>query len=266
MQDIFYDPIPDVDAYLSRIGYEGSREPNEQNLHRLVYCHQTSVPFESLDLSLWHHPLNLDTAHLYEKVVEHRRGGYCFELNGLFVCLLRALGYDAFSVHCRLNNPVTRPCVHRGSVIRLNGKRFFCDVGNGGNGAPFAVELSPVRQHRLGEEFWIEECAEGWLELRKVHQTGELKGTEDAVLRFMPMAFMNADFIPGNAVCSAPDHMFSTRHTVALRTAEGYVNLTGSTLSVRHGDETAETTIPEEDLERVLWERFGLRDCEYAIP
>ena len=267
MQDIYYDPIPDVGAYLERIHCDSFTGPDLENLHRLIWCHQTSVPFESLDLSLWHHPVTLSTAHLFEKIVEHRRGGYCFEMNGLFVCLLRSLGYDAFSVHCRLSDG--RPCVHRGTVVRLEGKRYFMDVGKGGGMAPFAVELSDRRQTQHGETYWIEEKAEGWMELKRLHSVIEDKpdGAEEVtVLSFMPMAFMNEDFMLGNAMCSAPDSRFSTMFTVNQRTAEGHTNLSGTTLTVKRGGSVTVTEIDPADVEKVVREVFGLENCEYKNP
>ncbi|MBQ0134305.1 MAG: arylamine N-acetyltransferase [Clostridiales bacterium] len=261
MQDIFYDPIPNADAYLKRIGCEDFTAPDLENLNRLIWCHQTSVPFESLDLSLWHHPISLTTEHLFEKVVEHRRGGYCFELNGLFVCLLRSLGYDAFSVHCRLGDG--RPCVHRGTVVRLDGKRYFMDVGKGGGMAPFAVELSDRRQTLHGETYWIEEKAEGWRELKRLHES---TGEETSVLCFMPMAFLNADFQTGNLMCSAPDFRFATQYIVNQRTPDGHISLNGTTLSVKSGSTLTETEIDPADIEQMLWEKFGLKNCEYVNP
>ena len=263
MQDIFYDPIPDVGAYLERIHCDSFTVPDLENLNALIWCHQTSVPFESLDLSLWHHPVTLSTAHLFEKIVEHRRGGYCFELNGLFVCLLRTLGYDAFSVHCRLGDG--RPCVHRGTVVRLDGKRYFMDVGKGGGMAPFAVEFSEKRQTAHGETYWIEEKAEGWRELKHLHSGAEGE-EEQSVLCFMPMAFLNADFMPGNTMCSAPDSRFSTAYIVNQRTEDGHMNLSGTTLTVERGGVTTITEIDPADVEKVVREVFGLEDCEYKNP
>lgn len=261
MEDIFYDKIPDVGAYLSRIGFETFNEPNLDNLNKLIWCHQTSVPFESLDLSLWHHPISLSTEHLFEKVVINRRGGYCFELNGIFVCLLRSLGYDAFSVHCRLSDG--RPCVHRGTVVRLEGKRYFMDVGKGGGMAPFAVEFSERRQSLHGDTYWIEEKAEGWMELKRLQDETE---EEITVLRFMPMAFLNVDFQTGNLMCSAPDSRFSTQIIVNQRTKDGYKNLSGTKLTVKKGDSLTETEIESSDIEKVLWKIFGLKNCEYTNP
>lgn len=83
----------DAQAYLDRIGYAGPAQPSLENLRALHRAHLLSVPFENLDIPLLRRPLVLEPAALFEKIVERRRGGLCYELNGLFAELLRALGY-----------------------------------------------------------------------------------------------------------------------------------------------------------------------------
>ena len=83
----------DKDAYLGRIGYRGGREPTAANLAALARAHRLAVPYESLDL--WRRRrTTLRLEEVYDKIVTRRRGGYCFELNGLFAWLLRELGYN----------------------------------------------------------------------------------------------------------------------------------------------------------------------------
>ena len=82
-----------VEAYLERIRYRGGREPTVANLVALTKAHRLAVPYETLDL--WRRrPTTLKLDELYHKVVTCQRGGYCFELNGLFAALLRELGYN----------------------------------------------------------------------------------------------------------------------------------------------------------------------------
>ena len=83
----------DIGRYLERIGYRGGREPNAENLAALVKAHRLAVPYETLDLWRGRH-VTLATEALFDKIVTRRRGGYCFELNGLFAWLLRELGYN----------------------------------------------------------------------------------------------------------------------------------------------------------------------------
>ena len=82
-----------VQAYLKRIGFRGKVTKTAETLFKLQRCHLTSVPYESLDI--WRgraEPLTYEA--MYDKIVNRRRGGYCFELNGLFAWLLRLLGYN----------------------------------------------------------------------------------------------------------------------------------------------------------------------------
>ncbi|HET8677269.1 MAG TPA: arylamine N-acetyltransferase, partial [Blastocatellia bacterium] len=82
----------DIKAYLERIDYGGPVEPTAETLVRLHRAHMLAVPFENLDIHL-DRPVKLGDASLYSKIVESRRGGFCYEMNGLFAALLRALGF-----------------------------------------------------------------------------------------------------------------------------------------------------------------------------
>jgi N-hydroxyarylamine O-acetyltransferase len=81
-----------VEGYLQRIGYAGSREPTADTLAALQRAHMLAVPFENLDIRLGRR-LVLDREANYAKIVEAGRGGWCFELNGLFAWLLEQLGF-----------------------------------------------------------------------------------------------------------------------------------------------------------------------------
>jgi len=77
-----------IDAYLKRINYRGSLDPTTQTLQQLQVAHLLTVPFENLSIHLAE-PIILDGDALFEKIVVRRRGGFCYELNGLFAALLR---------------------------------------------------------------------------------------------------------------------------------------------------------------------------------
>ncbi len=91
----------DVDAYLRRMEYDGPREPSPATLRNLHRQHLFTVPFENLDIPLGT-PIVLDLALIYEKIVTRRRGGFCYELNGLFGELLRALGFRVEMLSARV--------------------------------------------------------------------------------------------------------------------------------------------------------------------
>src|SRR5205085_8232372 len=93
---------PRVQAYLDRIGYDGPTEPGLITLTGLQRAHMLSVPFENLDVHLGRR-LVLDPAANFEKIVGRRRGGWCFELNGLFGWLLEQLGFDVTLLGSRVD-------------------------------------------------------------------------------------------------------------------------------------------------------------------
>src|SRR5262245_13466408 len=82
-----------IQAYLDRIDYHGPIEPTAETLRALHVAHMLAVPFENLNIGRgW--PIVLDQDALFEKIVVRRRGGFCYELNGLFAALLRALDFE----------------------------------------------------------------------------------------------------------------------------------------------------------------------------
>lgn len=83
----------DIDAYLKRLGVSGPIEPDLDNLELLQRAHLTAVPFENLDVYA-RRQVRTDDVWTLSKVVDSRRGGWCFELNGAFASLLTALGYQ----------------------------------------------------------------------------------------------------------------------------------------------------------------------------
>jgi N-hydroxyarylamine O-acetyltransferase len=90
-------------SYLERIGYYGPLSPTAETLRRLHVAHLMSVPFENLSIHLGE-PIVLEDAALFDKVVAHRRGGFCYELNGLFAWLLRALGFRVTMLAAEVRN------------------------------------------------------------------------------------------------------------------------------------------------------------------
>src|SRR5260221_4662216 len=82
----------DINAYLRRINYNGPLTVSAETLSALHMAHLLAVPFENLDIGLGR-PIVLSDKALFAKIVGARRGGFCYELNGLFAALLRALGF-----------------------------------------------------------------------------------------------------------------------------------------------------------------------------
>jgi|HubBroStandDraft_6_1064221.scaffolds.fasta_scaffold15692_4 N-hydroxyarylamine O-acetyltransferase len=91
----------DIPAYLDRIAYAGPIVPTLEVLRRLHRAHLLSVPFENLDIALSQEIVCDENAFL-RKIVEGRRGGFCYELNGAFAGLLRAIGFKVTLLSARV--------------------------------------------------------------------------------------------------------------------------------------------------------------------
>ena len=89
-------------AYLVRIGYTGSLGPTADTLRALHRAHMLTVPFENLDIGLGR-TIPCDAEAAVRKIVERRRGGFCYELNSAFAALLQALGFPVTLLSARVS-------------------------------------------------------------------------------------------------------------------------------------------------------------------
>jgi N-hydroxyarylamine O-acetyltransferase len=133
----------DREAWLSRIGYSGSRTPTLETLRGLIFAHARAISYESLDIMLGRVP-RLDVASLQKKMIVGGRGGYCFEQNMLFRAGLRSLGYELTSLQGRVVRGLAidapRPAIHMLLKVHLPKGDYLADVGFG-NLAPTAPLL-----------------------------------------------------------------------------------------------------------------------------
>ncbi|OPA83762.1 arylamine N-acetyltransferase [Pseudomonas fluorescens] len=121
--------------YLQRLGYDSPPAPTLQTLQELQLRHVCTFAFESLS-TLLHQPVPVDLPSIEQKVLLDGRGGYCFELNHLFLTLLQELGFDARGLTgwVVMGGPpdVRTGRTHRLSLVTLDGVRYITDVGFGG--------------------------------------------------------------------------------------------------------------------------------------
>jgi N-hydroxyarylamine O-acetyltransferase len=90
-----------IPAYLDRISYTGPLETTADGLRALHRAHMLSVPFENLDIALGR-KIICDEEAILRKIVEQRRGGFCYELNGAFAALLREVGFTVTLLSARV--------------------------------------------------------------------------------------------------------------------------------------------------------------------
>jgi len=146
----------DLDAYFRRIGYGGPARPDLATLAALHARQVDAIPFESLD-PLMGRPVRLDIASLQAKLVDSRRGGYCFEQNGLFKAALEAIGFTVAGLGGRVRwmSPPDAPLGPRSHMllqVDLPEGPYLADVGFGGHllDAPLRLEAGPEQTTPTG--------------------------------------------------------------------------------------------------------------------
>ena len=253
-----YSPLPDKKAYLDRIGYTGAAEPTLDCLRALMTAHLQAVPFENLDVFHGHKEPSLEVDALFEKIVTNRRGGYCFELNGLFQKLLESIG---FSCSCHIGRighgqRFRYPISHRVTVVEIAGEKWFCDVGFGGPVPPEPAKIilnqpfESVNGHRY-------EFAKNGLEITL---TMEENRAFAPVLSFVEEPADPVDFLALNAFCAySPIEPFIHKQMVWRNTENGRCTLDGNILRLHENGTVQEEKIEtEEQLRKVLLKRFGI--------
>jgi arylamine N-acetyltransferase len=129
----------EVQAYLRRIGLERSPAYDAAGLEALLRAHRQSIGFENFEVMLGR-GVDLAPAAIFDKLVTRRRGGYCFEQNGLFGAMLEALGFPNRALMGRVwlgAEPDATPMRgHTLRLVELGGEAWIADAGFGGAYAP----------------------------------------------------------------------------------------------------------------------------------
>ncbi len=215
----------ELDAYLRRIG-EDEGDPTLDTLNRLHRAHLRAIAYENLDIHLGR-TLSLDEAQIYDKIVTRGRGGWCYEMNGLFAWALREIGFDV----TLLASDVTSEFVGDGSggehlilLVKLD-KPYLVDVGFGnGLQLPISLEVGTYPQGFLTYGLLNDTAAGGrWYFLNQLY------GGAGFVFTLQPrdLAYFTATC---HRLQTSPESGF-VRATVCHRfTPEGIITLHGAVL------------------------------------
>lgn len=246
----------DRDAYLARIGYEGALTLSIETLRGLHRAHVMTVPFENLDIHLGR-AISLDPADLFRKIVVDRRGGYCFELNGLFALLLEDVGFAVTRLAARVSSGAegVRPRSHQLLMVTLGNTSWIVDVGFGGHGLLEPLRLVFGEEVRQGHECFRLVAGERDEYLLQ----GEREGAWLDLYSFGLDACLPVDYTFASYYHShAPDSLFMQKRICTMPTPEGRRTLVDNLLKVRGGGDTQERQISDEEYQQLLQQHFGL--------
>lgn len=242
--------------YFNRIGYVGQPETNIETLRALMRCQLFSVPFENLDVQAGK-VVSMVPEEIVDKIIYRQRGGYCYEVNGVFAMALQALGFNYQLVAARpMFYPVRRPKTHMAIVVRLGQQSWLCDLGFGSYGlrAPMALDRLDVETMQDNDCFRLSKQGE--------HEF-LLQARVDAVWQNQFAFDLNhwewIDFYPANYMNSThPEAIFVQRLLVVLHQPEGRQILFGESLKTIRQGVVEKRMVPSTERNETLKKLFGL--------
>lgn len=250
----------EMNAYLERINYQGSLEPTLQTLQALHQAHMLTIPFENLSIH-YGQPIVLQEELLYNKIVRRRRGGFCYELNGLFAWLLQQLGFQLSMLSAEVagEGGTFSPAYDHLTLLvpHLDGADWLADVGFGDSfrrplrlQEGIAQSGADERQYRLrkGEgDYWI------------MQQFKDNQWT--AQYRFTLQPHPLTDFVERCIYQqTSPESHFTQNRLCSLATPEGRITLSNLRfVTTAHGERQERLLANEEEYLSTLSERFDIR-------
>lgn len=245
-------------SYVQRIGVEPDHiEPGDEPLRLLQRRHLMAVPFENLDIH-WKRPIVLDVDRFYDKIVRDTRGGFCYELNGLFNEMLKAIGFKTRLISARVFNgsEYGPEYDHAAIIVTIGEDEYLADVGFGDFTAePLRFSLGAEQQDETGM-FVIRRFDDEYFEVAKREGDG---WKSEYLFSDVPR-----DLSEFNEMCefqqySAESH-FTKRRLCSIMTDGGRKTLTDGKFIVTAGGERNESAvISEEEFDRLLLTEFAIQ-------
>ena len=248
----------DLDAYFARIGYQGPREPTLEVLRALHRLHPAAIPFEAIDVLLGRE-ISLEPAALQNKLIAGRRGGYCFEQNGLLKLVLQTIGFQVASLiaRSRWGRPLgdIRARTHMALRVRVDGEAWLADVGHSS-----AMLTAPIRLAERG----LQETLHEPVRLRPVD--GELRlealigGDWRPIYDAVPRPQHDADLAAARWFVSTwPASPLKQALIVSRTTPQARYVLHENRLTIRRpGRESERLRLSADEMARLLGQDFGL--------
>jgi N-hydroxyarylamine O-acetyltransferase len=245
-----------LQEYFDRINFSGDAKADIATVTEMMRCQLFSVPFENLDVQAGK-IVSLVPEDIVDKIIVRNRGGYCFEVNGLFAMALQALGIPYQFVAARpMMYPVRKPKTHMAVVVQADDKEWLCDLGFGSYGirAPMSLNLLDADIKQDFDTFKLSKSNEREYLLQALV---EGNWADQFTFDLSPQEWI--DFAPANHFSSThPDAIFVQKLVVVLHNPKGRVSLSDDMLKTVTEGRVEKQTIRPEDTASILNSRFGL--------
>lgn len=251
----------DRDAYLQHVGYVEKTAPTVDTLIALHHAQLYTIPFENFDIQLGR-AINLDSEVIFEKLVQKNRGGYCFELNGIFLMALKSMGFDVRALLGRVHitgTPTGRG--HQIELITIEGRQWIADVGFGADTprGPILLELNQSTIHD-GQKIRLVDAGHFGIMLQTEKEDEWID-----LYSFDLSPVFPADIDQGNHFASThPSSLFVFARVAALPVEKGVVTLFNNTVKrVIAGNESVQELAEGQAYLDALKNHFGI---ELDVP
>lgn len=248
-----------IQSYLTRIAYQGSLEPSLETLTALQAAHLRAAPFENLSVS-YKEPIILTNEWLYNKIVERNRGGFCYELNGLFAWLLRELGFQVTMLSAGVMNGEGEfgpEFDHMTLLVNLD-EDYLVDVGFGDSfRAPLRFNYRGAQsQNGMSHQISAQNDAFVLSEQNEREQNPSMR----AQYRFKLIPHKLSDY---EGMCqyhqTSPKSMFTQKKICSRATENGRLSLTDLKLIVtENGNRQEKLLKSEEEFAAALKDHFNI--------
>lgn len=248
-----------IEQYLERIQFGSSVALNEQTLRGLQIAHLTHIPYENLDI-LKGIPVSLDPEALFSKIILDKRGGYCFELNGLYSNLLKSLGFRVTNYLGRFiigyNSVQMRR--HRILKVEANDRVFICDVGVRSESyrIPLHFMEGKVQFDGISEYKLVKDEFYGWILC--MHEPGK---EWKRIYGFTEEPQLDLDYVMPSFFCEKhPNSEHNKFRKISIFTANSQIGLVDDELEVYKNAKIDQRTRlqNEEEIHKVLRTVFGI--------
>lgn len=247
-----------VHAYLNRIEYRGPLDPDFEMLRQLHLAHLVHVPFENLSIHA-QEPIVLNDAALLEKIVTRRRGGFCYELNGLFAALLRELGFEVAMLSAQVagsQDEFSRDFDHMTLMVALNNERWLADVGFGDSFIEPLTLVADTEHEQRDHRYRLVSDKQDRLILEQALMNEDWKPQ----YRFSLQPYQYSDYAE---MCSyhqtSPESHFTQQRICSRLTPDGRISLSDMRFIItKNGMRTERVLENEQEYAELLRDQFGI--------
>jgi N-hydroxyarylamine O-acetyltransferase len=249
-----------IEKYLQRLEYSGPLNPDVQTLHELQRSHLLYVPFENLDIRR-NRPIHLDENALWDKIILHGRGGFCYELNGLFARLLQEFGFDVTYLNARVYNGEGKLGIdfdHLALLVRVPGQAtpWLADVGFGDSfNEPLSLEEPEIQEQGL-RAYRLDRLPDGYATWQRNYDgSWERQYFFDLQPHRFPDEYLSAC----NYHQTSPQSSFTRESIISRATPDGRVSLQDDWLILtRNGLRTQRAVTSRDQYQQLLQQYFGI--------